>query len=48
MIREWEDRLAFYCRHNAPHDPQVRRVEKVLALLNDPNCQPSPRERKRA
>jgi hypothetical protein len=36
MIREWEDRLAFYCRHNTPQDPQVRKVEKVLALLCSP------------
>lgn len=36
MIREWEDRLAFFHRHNAPQDPQVRRVEKVLALLCNP------------
>jgi hypothetical protein len=36
MVREWEERLAFFHRHNPPHDPQVRRIEKVLALLCTP------------
>jgi hypothetical protein len=33
MIREWEDRLAFFQRHNPPADPQIRRSEKILGLL---------------
>jgi hypothetical protein len=36
MIREWEERLAFFHRHNPPHDPQVKRIEKILALLYEP------------
>jgi hypothetical protein len=46
MIREWEDRLAFFCRHNEPQDPQVRRVKKVLALLNDQTGQADAKGRK--
>lgn len=41
MVREWEERLAFFHRHNPPQDPQIRQVEKVLALLCDPRASPS-------
>lgn len=34
MLREWQEKLAFFHRHNAPIDPQVRRTEKVVALLS--------------
>ncbi|MTJ79806.1 MAG: hypothetical protein F8N37_02125 [Telmatospirillum sp.] len=33
MVREWEERLAFFSRHNTPDDPLVRRVSKILSLL---------------
>jgi hypothetical protein len=33
MVREWRELVAFFHRHNDPHDPQVKHVEKVLALL---------------
>ncbi|PKU26062.1 hypothetical protein [Telmatospirillum siberiense] len=36
MVREWEERLAFFQRHNPPDDPQIRRIEKILALLYAP------------
>ena len=45
MIREWEDRLAFFHRHNAPQDATVRRAEKVLALLYRPDGRSSDKER---
>ncbi|MDR3441210.1 hypothetical protein [Telmatospirillum sp.] len=44
MVREWQDRLAFYHRHNPSQDPQVRRVEKVLSLLS---TQPAPTKGRR-
>lgn len=33
MVKEWEERLAFTVRHNAPFDAQVQRTEKILNLL---------------
>lgn len=33
MVKEWEEKLAFYHRHNPSIDPQIRRTEKILALL---------------
>lgn len=34
MIREWEDRLAFFLRHSSPDAPHVRSAEKILGLLH--------------
>lgn len=36
IVREWEERLAFFRRHNPPEAPHVRRIEKILALLYAP------------
>jgi hypothetical protein len=33
MVREWEDRLAFFNRHNSAVGPQLGRTEKILTLL---------------
>ncbi len=41
MVREWEERLAFFRRHNPPQDPQVRRIVKILALLCNPDGRPA-------